>query len=252
MLVTDIIELEESGVDGNGCYCLRSKAKSNGYQNKNNWVKRMFQDGLKYVKIMEDGKPLGFIEYIPIEHSSRVVFGENYLVIHCLWVQVTGKGHASRLIQKCIQDAKEQKKNGIVVVTNSTTSWTPSKEIFLKNGFYQIDQAPGDFELLVYKLGESEDPYFPTDWKERLLRFEELTIFRTPQCPFLDIATDNVLEGATKLGIKATIIEIKDREELLKLSPTPYGVYGVVFKNSLLTYHRLTIHSAMKKLKLLL
>lgn len=249
METTRIVELNEENLESAGCYCLRSKPKSKGYTNKNNWLKGRFNEGLKYINVMDDNKPAGFIEYTPIEYSSRVVYGENYLVIHCLWVNVTGKGYASKLIEYCIQDAKEQNKNGVIVITNSETSWTPSKDVFIKNNFIEIEQAPYGFELLVHKLGDFPDPYFPKDWDERLKRFNDLTILRTQQCPFENISTDNVIEGAKKLDLKAEIIDLMDREELLKLSPTPYGVYGVIYQNELISFHRLTVHSAMKRLK---
>ncbi|WP_010093140.1 GNAT family N-acetyltransferase [Ornithinibacillus scapharcae] len=249
METAELVVLTEENLEREGCYCLRSKPKSSGYQGKNDWLTAKFIENLKYIKLMEDDKAAGFIEYIPIEYSSRVVFGENYHVIHCLWVNNTGKGYASRLIQTCIQDAQEHKKDGIVVVTNPDTSWTPSKEVFIKNGFEEVDRAPYGFELLVYKTGEAAIPYFPTNWSDRLRVFDDLTILRTQQCPFLDIATDNLATAATKLGIKANIIHLQSREQLLNLSPTPYGVYGVIYKQQLITYHRLTSHSAMKRLK---
>jgi predicted GNAT family acetyltransferase len=245
----ELVELDKENLNDKGCYCLRSKPNSTGYINKNNWLMGRFNEGLKYIKIMENSKPAGFIEYTPIEYSLRVVYGENYLIIHCLWVNITGKGYASKLINKCIQDAKEQNKDGVIVITNPDTSWTPSKDIFIKNNFIEVDNAPYGFELLVYKFGHSPDPYFPNDWDERLKPFKELTILRTQQCPFVDISTDNVIKGANKLGMNAEIIDIKNREELLSLSPTPYGIYGVIYKNKLISFHRLTVHSAMKRLK---
>ena len=244
-----MVELDEGNLEDRGCYCLRSKPNSTGYINKNKWLMGRFREGLKYIKIMENGKPAGFIEYTLIEYSSRVVYGENYLVIHCLWVNITGKGYASKLINKCIQDAKEQNKDGVIVITNPNTSWTPSKDIFIKNNFIEVDHAPYGFELLVNKFGNSPDPYFPNDWDERLKPFKKLTILRTQQCPFVDISTDNVVKGANKLGINAEIIDIKNREELLRLSPTPYGIYGGIYKNKLISFHRLTVHSVMKRLK---
>lgn len=243
------VKLDAQNLAAEGCYCLRSKPNSAGYINKNNWLMDRFNEGLQYIKIMENGKPAGFIEYAPIESSSRVVYGENYLVIHCLWVQITGKGYASRLIKQCIQDAKEQNKAGVIVVTNPETSWTPSKDIFLKSNFIEIDHAPYGFELLVHKFGESPNPYFPNDWDERLKRFDHLTILRTQQCPFVDVATKNVVAAADKLGLPSEIIDIENREELLSLSPTPYGIYGVIYKHKLISFHRLTVHSAMKRIK---
>lgn len=101
----------------------------------------------------------------------------------------------------------------------------------------------------MYKLDKSKDPYFPDNWNERLQAFQELTILRTAQCPFIDIATDNVVVAADKLGINANLIDIQTREELLNLSPTPYGIYGVIYKQKLISFHRLTVHSAWKRLK---
>jgi len=247
-----LVRLNEANIDDTGCYCLRSKQNSQGYIDKNNWLKERFREGLNYIKIMEDNKQAGFIEYAPIEYSSRVVYGENYVVIHCLWVNITGKGYATKLINQCIQDAKEQKKSGVIVVTNQDTSWTPGKDVFLKHNFLEVDHAPYGFELLVHKFEKAADPFFPSNWDERLEGFTKLTIVRTQQCPFIDIATDNVLEAAKKLGLEANIIDMKTREELLRLSPTPYGVYGVIFKNKLVSFHRLTAHSASKRLKQLI
>lgn len=245
----EIVDVNEENINDTGCYCFRSKPDSMGYNNKNEWLLGRFLEWLKYIKIMEDNKPAGFIEYTPIEYSSRVVYGENYLVIHCLWVNSTGKGYATKLIQTCMEDARKQNKAGVIVITNPDTSWTPSKDIFIKNNFIEVDKAPYGFELLVCKFGNSPDPYFPKDWDERLKRFENLTILRTKQCPFVDIATENIVEGANKLGIVAEIIDMKNRGEILKLSPTPYGIYGVIYKSKLISYHRLTVHSAMKRLK---
>ncbi|MCA1320965.1 GNAT family N-acetyltransferase [Bacillus tianshenii] len=245
----DLIEINETNIDSEGCYCLRSKPSSTGYQNKHEWLLGTFHEGLKYIKITEKGKAAGFIEYTPIEFSSRVVQGENYLVIHCLWVQITGKGYASTLIEKCLEDARKQGKDGVIVITNPNTSWTPSKDVFLKHQFDEIDQAPYGFELLVHKFGKSPDPYFPKDWEERLKQFSGLTILRTQQCPFIDVATDNIMQAAKNLEIQPEIIDMTSREQLMSMSPTPYGVYGVVYRNQLVSFHRLTVHSVMKRLK---
>lgn len=158
-----MIELNQENLNESGCYCLRSQPNSTGYTNKNDWLRGRFNEGLKYIKVMDNKKVAGFIEYTPIEYSSRVVCGDNYLVIHCLWVHITGKGYASTLIRKCIQDAKEQNKDGVIVITNPNTSWTPSKDIFIKNDFLEVDHAPYGFELLVHKFGDAPDPYFPND-----------------------------------------------------------------------------------------
>ncbi|RRJ65696.1 GNAT family N-acetyltransferase [Paenibacillus oralis] len=249
MQAIQMIELNQQNLEEEGGYCLRSKPLSTGYQNKNNWLKDELAAGLKYIKLMENGKQAGFIEYTAAEYSSRVVHANDYMIIHCLWVNISGKGHGTRLIHKCIEDARQQNKCGVAVITNSDTSWTPSKDIFLKNGFTLIQEAPYGFELLVHPLKDGPLPFFPNNWEERLKTSDELTIFRTNQCPFVDVATENMLEGARKLGLEAKVIDIKNREELMALSPTPYGIFGVTYHGQLVTFHRLTVHSAIKKLK---
>ena len=245
-----VVELDTEILEGIGSYCLRSKKKTLGYINKNKWLNERFEEGLKYVQLLENNKQVGFIEYTDAEYSSRVVHADNYLVIHCLWVGETGKGYGSKLINHCLQHARKNHKQGVVVVTNPETSWTPSKDIFLKNNFQLLDTAPKNFELLVYQLGNRYTlPSFPTNWDERVARFEDLTIIRSFQCPYVEVATENIIAGANKLGIEVNIIDLKNREELMELSPTPYGIFSVIYKRNLITFHRLTIHSVMKRLK---
>ncbi len=250
MSKVELIELNNDLLEGIGSYCLRSKKKSSGYLNKNEWLNNRFEEGLKYVQVIDNKEQVGFIEYTEAENSSRVVHADGYLVIHCLWVSEVGKGYGSRLINKCLEDAKKLAKKGVVVISNSKTSWVPSKEIFLNNDFQLIDTAPYDFELLVYQLSyEAEQPYFPNDWEDRLKKFNNLTILRSFQCPYVEIATENIITGANKLNIPVELIDFKDREELMELSPTPYGIFSVIYKGQLLTFHRLTVHSVIKKLR---
>ncbi|WP_369899620.1 hypothetical protein [Bacillus manliponensis] len=82
----ELVELDEENVHNEGCYCLRSKPTSTGYMNKNKWLTERFHEGLKYMKIMENGKLAGFIEYTPIESSSRVVYKNQFVSFHRLTV----------------------------------------------------------------------------------------------------------------------------------------------------------------------
>ncbi|MCM3785095.1 GNAT family N-acetyltransferase [Neobacillus mesonae] len=242
-------ELSTQLLEGTGSFCLRSKKNDTGYINKHKWLSEQIEKGLKYVQLMENNKPAGFIEYTEAEYSSRAVYADQYIVIHCLWVSASGKGYGTQLIEHCVKDAKSQGKHGVVVLTNPDTSWTPSKEVFIRNGFVQVDNAPYGFELLVYSIKEcSPTPHFPANWDERLSRFKGLTVLRSFQCPYVEIATNNIIEGAHTLGIEATVLDIKNREELLHLSPTPYGVFAAVYEGQLVSFHRLTVHSVIKRL----
>jgi hypothetical protein len=58
-----------------------------------------------------------------------------------------------------------------------------------------------------------------------------------------------MLDSASHLGIRAEVLDLKDREEMMKLSPTPYGIYSVVYQCQLVTFHRLTIRSGIRRLQ---
>ncbi len=240
----------EQSLTGEGIYCLRSKPKSPGFVAKTEWTRAEMAAGLQYILAKEAGKPAGFIEYTPGEQAWRAVHADGYLVIHCLWTGLTGRGIGSALIDCCVEDARRQGKHGVAAVTNADTSWAPGPEIFRKNGFIPVDEAPLGFQLYMYKLVDAPVPYFPRDWNDRLQRLGEgLTILRSGQCPYIEVACANVLEAAAALDIPAEVVQLRTREALLQLSPTPYGVFNVVYNGELIAYHRLTPRSFAKKLQ---
>ncbi len=249
----EIVEMDGQLLEGIGSYCLRSKKIGEGYKSKNKWLNQQFEKGLRYIQLLEEQKQVGFIEYTDAEYSSRVVHAEGYIMIHCLWVSAVGKGYGTQLLQKCIDDAKQRGKKGVAVLTNDHTSWTPSKALFLQHQFQLVATAPFDFELLVYPFsGDVELPYFPENWHERLAGYHNLTILRSFQCPYVEVATENILAAASKLDISVDLVEIQSREELMEKSPTPYGIFSVIYKGQLISFHRLTVHSIYKKLQTLL
>lgn len=234
----------------NGIYCMRSMKKATGYKKKIGWTDDKVNEGLTYVQLKLGKKTMGFIEYAPGEASCRVVNADGYIVIHCLWIGEIGKGYGSQLIQLCIDDAKIQNKKGVAVLTNSDTAWSSSEKIFIKQGFECVEEGPYSFNLYVKKFDNSDNPYFPNNWNERLERFSEgLTILRTDQCPYLEVATNNILDAAKAINICPEIIYMNDRPKVMELSPTPYGVFSVIYNGKLISYHRLTTHSFLKKLK---
>ncbi|WP_150275899.1 GNAT family N-acetyltransferase [Paenibacillus tepidiphilus] len=240
----------EHSLNTGGIYCLRSKPKSPGFIKKTAWTVEAMAAGLQYLLVKEDGKPAGFIEYTPGEQAWRALYADGYLVIHCLWTGLTGQGIGSALIARCVEEARRLGKHGVAVVTNADTSWAPGPEIFRKHGFIPVDEAAYGFELYAYKLEDAPSPYFPRDWSARLERLGEgLTILRSEQCPYIEVACANVLEAADALDIPAEVVLLASREAVLELSPTPYGIFSVVYNGELIAYHRLTPRSFAKKLQ---
>jgi hypothetical protein len=64
-----------------------------------------------------------------------------------------------------------------------------------------------------------------------------LTVIRSDQCPYIVDATDAAVVAAAKAGIKSRVVEMKSRDDVLNLSPSAYGVFGMVLDSQLLSYH---------------
>jgi len=248
------ITLVRNEVRKQGAYCMRSMQKSPGYVRKVEWTEKQASAGLNYLQLKRGKKTLGFIEYAPGEQAWRVVHADGYLVIHCLWVGETGSGLGTDLIRHCIEDARQQGKRGVAVLTSTDSGWAPDPAIFVKNGFAPADQALDLFGLYVYPLcGDAEmqksPARFPGNWRERLDMYPDgLTVLRTDQCPYLEIATHNLLSAARSIGIEPNIIDIETRERMMELAPSPYGVFNVVYRGELISYHRMTPKGFLKRI----
>jgi GNAT superfamily N-acetyltransferase len=241
---TLIKNIDASNVGENGFFCYMSKPKSPGYRQKREWLEARFAEGM-CIKILHEvgGRDVGFIEYIPGEYAWRAVHAPEYLVIHCLWVvgKGKGKGYGSRLIQECLQDARAQGKAGVAILTSDRV-WLVDKKIFLKNGFEQIDQAPPAFQLLAVRTrsGVGPEPSLPQDWEARARAFGPgLTVIRTPQCPYIENGTNDLLEFARERGISARSVELTSARDVQQRSPSAYGVFGSVLDSRILAYHYL-------------
>ncbi|MBP1464933.1 GNAT family N-acetyltransferase [Candidatus Chloroploca sp. M-50] len=238
----EIITVDADNVDQQGFFCYMSKRKAPGYTQKHAWLAARFAEGLTLRMVHEvGGRTVGFIEYIPGEFAWRAVYAPGYLVIHCVWVvgKGKGKGYGAQLLDMCLDDARAQHKHGVVMVASDGV-WLAKKEIFLKHGFEQVGQAPPSFRLLVQRIDDGPLPTFPNDWQARQARFGAgLTVVRTPQCPYIEDATNIVLELAAEKGLHAQVVTFQTAQELQQNSPSPYGVFGIVLDGKLLSYHYL-------------
>ncbi len=234
----NIVEVNSENASEKGFFCYMSKRKSEGYQRKLKWLRERFDEGMKVrmLDLRHGGR--GFIEYIPGEFAWRATNAKGYMVIHCVWVagKSKGKGYATLLLNECVKDAKKKRMKGVAVVT-SEGNWLVGKKFFLKHNFESTDQYP-PFALMVKKFGNAQSPYFSGDFEERLTAYGKgLTIIRSDQCPYIDAAVKAALDAANELGISTKVIEWKSSEDVRKMSPSPYGVFGIVYDGKLVSYH---------------
>lgn len=231
-----IVDVNPATISEHGLFCRKSKKKSEGYQRKLRWILKRFPEGLRYKMLLTSkGHYVGFIEYMPGEYAWRNVEGDDYMVIHCLWVigKYKGRGLGAKLLSHCIQDARKEEKKGVAVVT-STHTWLPHKEFFLKNGFEVVDSAPPTFELLAKRFGKASPPRFRKDWDRISAKCgKRLTIFCSDQCPFNISSVQALAKSGYGQGMK--VIELKDCREA-RNTPSAYGTFSVVYGGKLLTY----------------
>jgi len=234
----NIVEVNGENVSDRGFFCYMSKKKSEGYQRKLKWLRDRFDEGMKIkmLDLRQGGR--GFIEYIPGEFAWRAVNAKGYMFIHCIWVagKSKGKGYATLLLNACIRDAERTGIKGVAVVT-SEGNWLVGKKFFLNHGFESVDQY-SPFELMMRKFGNAASPSFSGDFDERLRACGRgLTIIRSDQCPYIEAAVGAALDAASELGITTKVVELKSSEDVRKMSPSPYGVFGLVYDGRLMSYH---------------
>ena len=226
-----------------------SKRKSEGYARKLRWLKQRFAEGLRIKMFALPER--GFIEYIPGEFAWRAVDAKGYMFIHCLWVvgKSKGKGQAKLLLDACIEDAKKSGMHGVAMIT-SEGNWLSGKKFFLDNGFESVGAAPPAFELLVRKFRDAPSPVFADDLAKRAKKFSSgLTVIRSDQCPYLEDATNTVQTVADELGLNFQVIELNTSRDVQRISPSVYGVFSIVYRGSLLSYHYELKKDLIEKIK---
>ncbi|MCK4311147.1 MAG: GNAT family N-acetyltransferase [Candidatus Cloacimonetes bacterium] len=222
-------------------FCGYKNIKNEEYRRKLDWLKQRFSEGMRFkVLHSEDDGDIGFIEYIPGKYTWRAIEATGYMVIHCIAVngKYKGKGYGSLLLDSCLQDAKKENKHGVAVVTSKST-FMAGKELFQKNGFELVQEAPPCFELFVKKIKtNAPSPKFKGDWEKKLGKYGSgLTIIRSSQCPYTLKNVNEIVEVSQKnYGIKANLIELKNCIEAQN-APSAYGVFGIIYNGKLIAEH---------------
>ena len=178
------------------------------------------------------------LEYIPGEYAHRPVKAEGYMFIHCIFVgfrvEFKGKGYASAMLDECIQEAKEQGKVGVAVVTRKG-SFMAKKDIFLKKDFHVVDIAKPDFELLALKFKpDAANPKFAIPNTDAYK--DGLTVIRSPQCPYSVKNVDAIMVTAKEMGLNAKLLDLTTAEAAQQ-SPCAFGTFCIINNGEILSHH---------------
>lgn len=238
------INVNAENIDSEHICCALSKSKNEaGEVAKKAWMKERFDEGLRFVKLDERGKV--FIEYMPAENAWKPVIAPNHFLINCLWVsgRFKGDGHAAELLNICIEDAKSEGKDGIVVVSaKKDKPFLTDSKFFLHHGFEICDEASPYFMLLRKDIsGKGETPRFKPQVKQtEFPGHEEVTFYFSHQCPFNKVWVQNYADLAEEMGFKTKIIEFMSAADAQE-SPAAFGTFGLFARNRFLTHQLMTL-----------
>lgn len=235
----DFIKLtQENIVQEHICCAISDKKATQGVTLKKEWLTREFNLGFVFRRL--DARAKVFIEYGPSENAWAPLEAENYLLIQCFWVagSYKGKGNAKTLLSFALEDAKNQNKDGVIIITGiKKFHFLSDRKWFLKNGFEEVDTTQSGFCLLAYKINKNaKNPLF----KNQILSGEcdhkdGLTVYYSHRCPFTDYYVNTVLkESAEKRKIPLTIIHISTKEEAQN-SYAPSSIFSLFYQGKFLT-----------------
>ncbi|MBD3185899.1 GNAT family N-acetyltransferase [Candidatus Bathyarchaeota archaeon] len=233
-----IIDLDAAGLEKFGFSCVKTKSHL-GYKAKKAWFLKQVEQGLTIKQAHVDGKVVGFIEYIPAEHAWRPVKAHGYLFIHCLSVRSKKhrqQGLATKLVKSVIEDAKNQRKSGVAVIT-SEKSWMAGKEIFLMNGFMHITTKER-YDLLAFPLIQAgPDPRLGFRTQEvKNGEYDGLHLVYSAQCPYSASNINELKETAKDSGFDLHLHELTTAEEAQN-APSINSTFTLIHNGHILEDH---------------
>lgn len=220
------------------CCAFSDKKCSESYGLKKQWLKKEFSNGYVFRRLDERAKV--FIEYCPAETAWAPVTAPDYTMINCFWVsgKYKGNGHGKALLQIAIDDAKNQKKEGLVTIVGTQkyhfmndTKW------FLRQGFEICDNTSAGFSLLVKKLNPNavEPAFKDTVTSGKCPDKEGVVVYYSNRCPYSEYHVKNSLvETIQKRELPLKAIKFSTMEQAQD-SPTPATIFSLFYNGNFVT-----------------
>jgi GNAT superfamily N-acetyltransferase len=197
------------------------------------WLKKMYDKGLRVKVVFVDDEIAGFLNMMPIEHSSTGPLGDDLMVVWCLYVpeKFKGKGAGRALMEAAEEEAKRQGKKGLVSYGYRWDFWFMPASFLEKHGFEPVDSRRIGSEeesdevqemVLLWKPldGAAQKPRFP----ESSYKFKPVPgkvvvdLFWDISCQTTNIEGERVMEVAKEFGDKVVLNEYPthDHEVFMK------------------------------------
>ena len=175
---------------------------------KSRWYHRMRDRGLRVNLAIDDhGRPIGMIQYLPIEHS--LALGSDLYMIMCIWVHGhkegvgnrQGRGTGRALLAAAEHDTRELGAKGLAAWGLVFPVWMKARW-FKKHGYHTVDRR--GMQSLLWKPF-TEDAV-PPRWIERASKPPRVegkvavTAFVNGWCPAQNLVYERAKKAAAALG----------------------------------------------------
>jgi GNAT superfamily N-acetyltransferase len=239
-----LVDVDAANFDALPCCGIKNPTHP-GRQEKRCWLRANAEFGLRAKALLApDGRPAGYIEYIPGEFAWRGVDAGGYMFVHCIWIysrQHQRKGWGRLMLEACLDDTKQAGRNGVAVMARQGP-WLADRRLFLATGFEPVDTAPPDYDLLVRKFNKgAANPAFKVGWDRKLAQYGRgLTIIRSSQCPHIaKFAADIAETGKKEYRIEPAIVDLECPGDAQN-APTPYAIFALIHNGQLLADHQIS------------
>jgi len=232
----DYIRVTKDNLDGEHICCAISNNKDVQVASKKAWLADRFDEGLVFLKSVERGKC--FIEYIPAEFAWIPVRADGYMVIDCLWVSGSLKGHgySNDLLEACVSDSREKGKRGLCILSSAKKKpFLADPKYLAHKGFSVCDEADNGIQLWHLPFSDqAEKPSFRDCAKHPRVEEAGYVLYYTNQCPFNAKYVPILEKTAEERGIPFRAIRLNSREEAQN-APTPVTTYALFYNGEYLT-----------------
>lgn len=229
--------------------CAISNNKDVQVASKKAWLADRFDEGLVFLKSVERGKC--FIEYLPAENAWNPIDAEGYLYIDCLWVSGSFKGHgySTDLLNACIQDGREQGKQGLCILSSEKKKPFLADPKYLRHkGFAVADAADNGVQLWYLPFSpEARPPRIKECAKHPRVDEPGFVLYYTHQCPFNAKYVPVVEATAKEQGVPFRAIRL-DSKEAAQNAPTPVTTYALFRDGEYLTNEQMNDKRFLKLL----
>ena len=209
---------------------------SKGAELRIDWIKKRITLGYRAKIAYEQGRPIGFIDYLPMATAKEAISGQDITLINCVLAipssSYRGKGYGRLLLEEAEIDVEKLSK-GVAVIAHNHPRWMPAS-FFTKRGYKLVDEQDGEIkELLMLKAFRPVEPrhfvkqkygYRPHSASRRTV----VEIFWSGICPHNLLSVELLKDVLNEFGDKVFVREVATNNiasDLIKKYGHSYGVY---------------------------